>query len=83
MVSCADKCLLVQPLMYARYKAAGYPPQVGLKRCWYHIAYLLFVSPILQFNYRSKAIMLWQRLGGVDVFIYGVYMQASVSTKVF
>jgi E1A/CREB-binding protein len=28
-----------------------------------------------QFNYRSKALMLWQKLGGVDVFIYGVFVQ--------
>ena len=28
-----------------------------------------------QFNYRSKALVLWQRIGGVDVFIYGVYVQ--------
>lgn len=28
-----------------------------------------------QFNFRSKALMLWQQLGGVDVFIYAVYVQ--------
>lgn len=32
-----------------------------------------------QFNYRSKALVLWQRLGGVDVFIYGVYVQVSTA----
>ena len=28
-----------------------------------------------QFNYRSKALVLWQRINHVDVFIYGVYVQ--------
>ena len=28
-----------------------------------------------QFNYRSKALALWQNLGGVDVLLYGVYVQ--------
>ena len=28
-----------------------------------------------QFNYRSKALVLWQNIGNVDVLIYGVYVQ--------
>lgn len=29
----------------------------------------------LQFNFRSKALMLWQNIGNVDICLYGVYMQ--------
>jgi hypothetical protein len=28
-----------------------------------------------QFNFRSKCLTLWQKILGVDVFIYGVYVQ--------
>lgn len=31
----------------------------------------------LQFNFRSKALMLWQNIGNVDLCLYGVYMQVS------
>lgn len=30
-----------------------------------------------QLNYRSKCLTVWQTVLGVDVFIYGVYVQVS------